>query len=107
MGEFSLKRPDDKFPRYRKAAWRLIRKAVWTTSYCQVPKVANSQCVAEALMMSHCVVSVSFIQSVVDEKRREERASGITDHDPIKQSSSSIEELLVLSSLYLLCIETT
>lgn len=41
MGEFSLKRPDDKFPRYRKAAWRLIRQAVWTTSYCQVPKVAN------------------------------------------------------------------
>lgn len=70
MGEFSLKRPDDKFPRYRKAAWRLIRQAVWTTSYCQVPKVANSQCVAEALMMSLRVVSVFFIQSVIDREEK-------------------------------------
>lgn len=72
MGEFSLKRPDDKFPRYRKAAWRLIRQADWTTSYCQVPKVANSQCVAEALMMSHCMVSVFFIHSVIDREEKRE-----------------------------------
>lgn len=46
----------------------------------RLPKVANSLCVTEALIMSHCAVRVAFLPSVQDiEKKKKEFIGQQTD----------------------------